>query len=135
VVKVILDTNVLISAFIFGGKPRIILEQVIRGNLQLNISDPILDEIKRVLNRPKFNYPPSVIQLIIYELLRASDFVIPMRKVNVIEGDPDDNKILECAIESGADYIVTGDSHLLKLETYKKTKIVSPSKFCHDQGL
>ena len=129
-VKAVLDTNVLISAFIFGGNSRTILEHVIRGNIRLAISDPLLDEIKRVLSRPKFNYPPEIIQLIINELLLLCDFVVPRKEIANIQSDPEDNRVLECAIESDADFIVTGDSHLLQLESHERIEIVNPSQFC-----
>ena len=134
-IKVVLDTNVLISAFVFGGNPRKIFEKAISEKIHLFISEPLLDEIKRVLSRPKFSYSPKAIQTIIHELLLVSDLVTPTKTINLIKSDPDDNKILECAIESKADFIVTGDYHLLDLESYHKIKIISPIKFIHDVNL
>jgi putative PIN family toxin of toxin-antitoxin system len=66
--KVVLDTNVLISGILFGGKPRQILEKAIRGEIRLCLSEPILEELKGVLQRSKFDYSPEMIQLILTEL-------------------------------------------------------------------
>ena len=130
--KVVLDTNVLISAVLFGGNPRKILYRVIRGNIKLCISEQIIDELKRVLKRPKFGFSPEIIQLIVNELIMLSEFIIPRIKIDVIQVDPEDNKILECATEGGANYIITGDIHLLELQSFKEIKIVNPAKFIEE---
>jgi len=130
--KVVLDTNVLISAVLFGGNPRKILHHVIRGNVKLCISEQIIDELKRVLKRPKFGFSPEIIQLIVNELIMLSEFIIPRIKIDVIQVDPEDNKILECAAEAGANYIITGDIHLLELQSFKEIKIVNPAKFIEE---
>lgn len=126
-IKVVLDTNVLISAVLFGGKPRQVLEKAIRGEVRLCISDPILDELKGVLQRPKFGYSPEMIQVILTELSGISDFVEAARTMNVVLEDPEDNRILECAVEAEAKYIVTGDSHLLKLGKFRNIEILEPN--------
>jgi putative PIN family toxin of toxin-antitoxin system len=75
VLRVVLDTNVLISAILFGGKPRQILEKAIRGEIRLCLSEPILEELKGVLQRSKFDYSPEMIQFILTELMGIADFV------------------------------------------------------------
>jgi putative PIN family toxin of toxin-antitoxin system len=117
----------LISAVLFGGKPRQVLEKAIRGEVRLCISDPILDELKGVLQRPKFGYSPEMIQVILTELSGISDFVEAARTMNVVLEDPEDNRILECAVEAEAKYIVTGDSHLLKLGKFRNIEILEPN--------
>ncbi len=128
-IKVVLDTNIIISAIIFGGKPRIILEGAIKGKFRLCISGDIINELNRILKRPKFDFPLEIIQLITNELLLISDLIVPSVKITVIESDPADNMILECAKEANADYIVTDDTHLLKIGSFKNIKIVTPSQF------
>ncbi|MBA7617882.1 hypothetical protein ES703_25200 [subsurface metagenome] len=127
--KVVLDTNVIISAIIFGGKPRAVLESAMRGNIRLCISEEILDETERVLKRPKFNYPSEIIKLITNELTFIGDSITPSQKISLIKSDPADNKVLECALEADADYIITGDTHLLGLGSFEKIKIVTPAQF------
>jgi len=125
VLKVVLDTNVLISAILFGGKPRQILERAIRGEIRLCLSEPILEELKGVLQRSKFDYSPEMIQFILTELTGIADFVNPSETINVVLEDPDDNRILECAVEAGTNYVITGDFHLLKLSRYRNIGVVN----------
>ncbi len=127
--KVVLDTNVLISAILFGGKPRQILVKAIRGEIRSCLSEPILEELKGVLQRSKFGYSPEMIQLILTELTGISDYVNPSERIDVLSEDPEDNRILECAVEAKANYIVTGDSHLLKLSRYLDTEILNAAAF------
>ncbi len=128
-IKVVPDTNILISAIVFGGPPREILEKGVEGRLRLFVSDAILEELAAVLKRSKFNYPPPVIRTIIGELEIISERVVPLIRLDVIEKDPDDNRVLECAVASAADVIVSGDKHLLDLEAYEGIKILKPADF------
>ena len=127
--RVVLDTNVLISAILFGGKPREILEKAIRAEFRLCISEPILEELKGVLQRSKFDYPPEIIQAILTELTGIADFVNPSKTIDVVLEDPEDNRILECAVEAGANYIITGDFHLLKRSRYRNIEVVNAVAF------
>jgi len=129
VLRVILDTNVLISAILFGGKPRRILEKAIRGEIRLCLSEPMLEELKGVLQRSKFDYSPEMIQIILTELMSISDFVNPSETINIVAEDPEDNRILECAVAANADYVITGDSHLLKLNKYLNIDILNVAVF------
>jgi putative PIN family toxin of toxin-antitoxin system len=129
VLKVVLDTNVLISAILFGGKPRQILEKAIRGEIRLCLSEPILEELKGVLQRSKFDYSPEMIQFILTELMSIADFVNPSETLKVVLEDPEDNRILECAVEAGANYIISGDLHLLKLRRYRNIEVVHVAAF------
>jgi putative PIN family toxin of toxin-antitoxin system len=129
VIKVVLDTNILISAILFGGKPRRVLELALRREIKICVSEPILEELKGVLRRPKFDLNAEIIQTILTELISLADFVHPSQKIKVVIEDPDDNRIIECAFEARADYIVTGDSHLLNFGRFKDILIVTPDKF------
>ena len=127
--RVVLDTNVLISGILFGGKPRQILEKAIRGEIRLCLSEPILEELKGVLQRSKFDYSPEMIQFILTELTGIADFVDPSETIKVVLEDPEDNMILECAAEAKANYIITGDFHLLKLGRYLNTEVLTAAAF------
>jgi putative PIN family toxin of toxin-antitoxin system len=129
VLKVVLDTNILISAILFGGKPRQILEKAIRGEIRLCLSEPILEELKGVLQRSKFDYSPEMIQFILTELTGIADVVNPSEMIDLVLEDPDDNRILECAVEAGANYIITGDIHLLKLSRYRNIGVLNAAAF------
>lgn len=126
---VVLDTNVIISAVIFGGISREVLLNCIRGYAQLVVWDRILRELQDVLLRPKFGYTVSSVHLIVEELISISTLVRPRRAVHVIHEDPDDNRILESAVTGGAQYIITGDIHLLRLRKYRNIEILKPADF------
>ena len=130
--KVVLDTNVLISAIVFGGKPRDVFNRIIKGQIRLAISKDILDEMEGVLSGKKFQYPEQVIRSIRNALEDFAEFVTPQKAVKKIKDDPDDNRILECALESGAQLIISGDHHLLELKQYRNIKILSPSDFLRE---
>jgi putative PIN family toxin of toxin-antitoxin system len=127
--KVVLDTNILISAILFGGKPRQILEKAIRGEIRLCLSEPILEEFRGVLGRSKFGYSPEMIQFILTELTGIADFVNPSETIDVVLEDSEDNRILECAVEAKANYIISGDSHLLKLSRYRNMEVLDAAAF------
>jgi putative PIN family toxin of toxin-antitoxin system len=127
--KVVLDTNVLISAILFGGKPRKILEKAIHGEIRLCLSEPILEELSGVLRRSKFDYSLEKVQTLLTELTSIADFVNPSQIIRLVLEDPDDNRILECAVEAKASYIITGDFHLLKLSRYRDIEIVNAFTF------
>lgn len=127
--KIVLDTNVLISAIMFGGKSRDILDMGISGKIRIALSQDILKELAEVLVDKKFRLPVSVVQQIAHELSELVELVVVTHKVAVIKNDPDDNRILECAVSAGVDCIVSGDAHLLSLGYFKKIEILSPSDF------
>jgi putative PIN family toxin of toxin-antitoxin system len=127
--SIVLDTNVLISAIVFGGRPREVLEKVISGTFAMAISAEMLNEFQGVLEGRKFRYPVAIVRTIVNELLAVSELVRPTMKVQVIKADPADNRILECALESGAACIVTGDRHLLELGQFKGIPILDVAAF------
>jgi putative PIN family toxin of toxin-antitoxin system len=127
--KVVFDTNVLISAILFGGSPRKCLEHAIEGEIELYLSKEIIREVEGVLSREKFNIAEENLRYIISSLDSIAEFVSPKTKLDIIKKDPQDNKILECAIESEADFIISGDTHLLELSKFRKTRILKPADF------
>ena len=128
-IQVVLDTNVIISGLIFFGPPRLILKHVIEGDIKLCISEEIIDEVKGVLEEKKFNYLPEITAIIRRELISISKLINPRRKLKIIEKDPKDNMVLECALEGQVNYIVSGDTHLLELKRFQDITIVKPSDF------
>ena len=127
--RIVLDTNVLISALLFGGNPREILDRVIRGEVILCLSEPILTELGNVLQRSKFGFPHTIVSQIVTELSAISELVLLAKKIQEIKADEADNHVLECAVEANADHIVSGDSHLLELKKYRSMQVVSPQQF------
>lgn len=127
--RVVLDTNVLISALMFGGNPREILQKAIRGELKLCLSEAILSELGTVLQRPKFGFSMTTVNQLLSELAAIAELVVPSEEIALIASDPTDNRVLECAVEAAAEYIVSGDNHLLDLGEYTTIKILNPSRF------
>ena len=127
--KLVLDSNVLISALMFGGKPRDILDLAIKELIEVAISDDILEEIKEVLEGKKFHFPKRIVGALIREIQELADYVEPEEKIEAVPEDPEDNRVLECAVESGANIIVSGDSHLLALQSFGQVKIMNPDEF------
>jgi putative PIN family toxin of toxin-antitoxin system len=127
--RIVLDTNVLIAAIAFGGRPREVLEKVISGTFAMAISAEMLAEFQGVLEGKKFRYPSAIVRTIVNELLAVSELVRPTMKVEQIKADPADNRILECALESRAACIVTGDRHLLELGRFEGISILDVAAF------
>jgi uncharacterized protein len=134
VLRVTADTNVLISGLIFSGIPRQILNLAESGAIHLAVSDDILDEVSRVLRRKKFGWPELEIDRALAQILRFTERVESKQRIEAVAEDPTDNRILECAVASQSEYIVTGDNHLLKLGRFGSTKIVKPADFLEIQA-
>ena len=127
--KVVFDTNVLISATLWDNSvAQKLLFQLIEKEVPIYSSLEILEEYQKVLKRD-FGYSNQEIIEIVENVLQFVSLVIPQDKIKVVKEDPEDNKILECAIESSSNYIFTYDKHLLKLKEYKNIKIIKPEEF------
>ena len=127
--KVVCDTNIYISFLKFGGKAEILLEHAFKGEFDLVISPEIIKETADVLKK-KFGWDNEKVSRSIMVMTNASQVVKPTKKIEKIKTDKSDNKILECAVEGKADYIVTGDKkHLLTLKKFKGIPIYSPQEF------
>jgi len=123
--RVVLDTNVLVSAIISEGKPRELLRKGISKEYRIVTSDLILNELATVLRRPKFRTDKDEIHRIILALMQTAEVVDVVSKFSLVEEDPKDDMVVETAYDGRADFIVSGDSHLLALKNFKEIKIVS----------
>ncbi len=127
--KVVLDTNVYISALLFSGIPETIIELARDGDFELIISPDILFETGRILQE-KFKFSKQEALYALSEIRRIATIVYPKTRITHIKDDPTDNRILECASEGSADYLVTGDKkHLRKLEKFQSCTILLPAEF------
>lgn len=122
-----LDTNVLVSAFQFGGKPRIILDLTLNGSLVPLSSVVLRDELFRILTG-KFKVSVAVLKETTASYWEAVCWVEPTETVSLCR-DEADNRVLECAIAGHADCIVTGDSDLLDLAEVATIAILRPGEF------
>ena len=125
--RVVVDSNVIISGFLFGGHPAHLLECALAGRIRGFTSLPILDEVREVLQRPKFGLSPEQALTFVEELHKLCDIVTPKRRVRAVVADPDDNAVLECALAANAALVVSGDSHLLDLKQWRHIRILSPN--------
>jgi putative PIN family toxin of toxin-antitoxin system len=101
------------------------IEMVLESKLELCLSAEILSEFYRVAQYPKLGFTGEEIDGFIGRLLAVVVFARPTQRVNAITADPDDNRIIECAMTGKAGYIVSADQHLLRLGGYQEIKIMS----------
>lgn len=127
-IRVVLDTNVYISALMFGGLPGLLLDLALVKSFLVLISPALLEELDEKL-RLKFGIASEDMAIIHTKLETFTEIVRPTISLQVVEDDPDDDRVLECAIQGRADFIVTGDRHLLKLSTYKGIPILTVRRF------
>ena len=129
-VKVVVDTNVLISALLFGGTPGKLISLWQKRAIKPMASKEIIDEYLRVLTYPRFNLDESEINYLIYrEILPYFDLIEAPSEKRIIAKDSADDKFIHCALASKASHIITGDQHLLALKVYQGIQILSTSEF------
>ncbi|MBI2426300.1 MAG: putative toxin-antitoxin system toxin component, PIN family [Candidatus Kerfeldbacteria bacterium] len=125
--RVVADSNIYISSFVFGGLPRRFVRLAEDGAFRLYISDPILQEVLRILSQ-KFRYAPDQIDSALLTLRETTIPIQPRSKVTLVS-DPDDDRILECALAAEANSIVTGDRDLLRLQVFENIPILTVRQF------
>lgn len=124
--RVVPDTNVLISAYCFpGGTPERVYRLGIEGIIDLATSRTLLAEFAKVLT-DKFAWEPGRVEDAVAQVVRVATVVEPSEKFDVIAADPTDDRVLEAALEAGADVIVSGDAHLLALKTWRGIRVLPP---------
>ncbi|MDW7738869.1 MAG: putative toxin-antitoxin system toxin component, PIN family [Bacillota bacterium] len=127
--RVVADTNVYISAILFGGKPEEIIKLALEEKIELIISGDILAEMAYIL-RSKFKWSNYQVNQLLAMLQETVMLVTPQQRLKVIKDDEKDNRVLECALEGKADYIISGDKrHLLPLKEFQTVRIVDPAGF------
>ena len=129
--KIILDTNVIVSSLIQKNYPFLIVEHCIEGNVEICISNEIIQEYIEVLNRPKFSrfYDFKInADFLITRISEMAELFEPQNKLNLIK-DETDNRLLELAQLAKADFIITGNTNDFNLENFEGTKIVTPKEY------
>ena len=127
--RVVLDTNVLVSALGWRGAPYQIFQLCVTGRVSLLASPELLAELERVLSYPKFQFAADTISSYLELVMELAVIVRPTFRVSVVEADDSDNRILECALAGDAEVIVSGDSHLLDLKNFEGIPILPPRSF------
>jgi len=123
--KAVFDTNVLISGIIHIGKSKQLIDAVLEGKITLILSTPIIQEFKGVISRDKFKLSRDQQRILANFLVRISNIVGIKSKFKAVKGDPRDDIVLRTACDGEADYIVSGDEHLLSLKEFRGIKIVT----------
>ena len=130
--KVVLDTNVLVSAFVFpGGTPEAVFRLVLERRIEAITSPALLAELGRVLTE-KFGWEPARTEEAVRLVAETSTVVHPARRVRVVKEDPADDRVLEAAVAGGAEVVVSGDSHLLRIESWRRIRTTKPAAFLSD---
>ena len=131
--RITLDTNVLVSATFWKGDSFRIMALVEEKKLTLVLSLPIIEEYFKVINSDEIIYKMKnkeiMISEIIENVMNSCEVVEPKIKLDVVEEDTDDNKVLECAKQGKVDCIITQDQHLLKLRSFDEISILTPAAF------
>jgi len=131
--KITVDTNVLISATFWYGDSYRVIEAVEQKKISLILSEDIIEEYRGVLGyeeiKEKIRNTNLATKQSVQKIVSLARIVIPTRKINVVHDDPDDNRIIECAVAGNVNYLITQDRHLLKLKEFEGIKILTPHDF------
>ena len=129
--RAVLDTNVLISGVIATGVPHKLLIKGFEREYQIVVSVETLTEFRETLLKypERFQMSEHEVQQEVELVRYYSEFVDPQEDIMAVEADPDDDKFLEAAVAGGVDYLVSGDGHLLDLDSFRGIDIVEPRTF------
>jgi len=135
--KAVLDTNVLISGVIATGVPHEVLVAGFEGEYEIVVSIETLHEFRDTLQKypERFGMDDDEVQKEVETVRYFAEFVDPDEDIDAVEPDPDDDKFLEAAVAGDVDFVVSGDQHLLDLETFRGIEIVDPRTFYEQLGL
>ncbi len=131
-IRVVLDTNVVVSALLFAGLPRSVLQSAILGQVRAVTSAVLLAELNEVLVK-KFSYSATQAVATTEKYARITETVTPAETVAVLKDIPD-NRVLEAALVGGCGYIVTGDKVFLRLKKFRRVTVVGPADFLRVLG-
>ncbi len=126
-VRIVLDTNVLVSGLLYPGKPRRLIDLAVRGKIEIVSSVEMIEELRDVLSREKFSLGEVERAKMVDFVVRLSHITILKSKFKVIKDDPDDDVVINTACDGAAEYIVSGDRTVSKLERFGKIRIVKAS--------
>jgi len=133
ITRVVIDTNVVVSALLFGGVPGKLVPLWKAGSIRVLASKEMIEEYLKVLAYPKFGLSEEEINYLLYqEILPYFEIVRTKLGPVIVEADPSDDMFIRCAEAGKANAILSGDQHLLDLKSYGKVKILTPSQFLED---
>jgi putative PIN family toxin of toxin-antitoxin system len=130
--RAVLDTNVVVSALLWGGTPDRLIQATIDGALELATSPALIDELREVLARPplasRLTQERMRAEQAVSLYARLATQVSPLAIEKIVTADPDDDEVLACAIAARADLVVSGDRHLTALKTHRGIRILTPAQ-------
>ena len=126
--RVVVDTNVFISGVFFGGKPRVVLESIVRGDITAFASKAIIEEYSETVQDLIGRRQGSLSQEAVSSFVASLNIIETRTKV-IASRDPDDDKFIECALDASALYIISGDKDLLSLEKYRGVTMITAADF------
>lgn len=137
--RIVLDTNVVISGLLWSGAPRRLMQAALARQIELFTSETLLAELNEIAGRAKFSHRISsshtnVPELVAY-YLEIAEIITPAEIRQVVLADADDDHVIACAIAASADLIVSGDSDLLNLKHYQGIPIVGASQALSSAGI
>ena len=127
--KIVLDTNIFVSSFFWGGYPQKVFDRVIYGFDELYITNELIQEISSVMSSNKFNANIIEINDYIKIIEKYSKKIVSKKNSESVSRDKDYDKVLQCGVDGNVDFIITGDKDLLVLREYKSIKIIKPKDF------
>lgn len=128
--KVVYDTNIIVSAALRkDGLPALLLSLSLEGRVRLFISQPLLTEYQETLKRLRFSLNPKDVEELLSLISKKATFVKPARRLQIIERDDADNRILECALKGRVDFIVIGNKRHFPFDEFRGIKILTPREF------
>jgi putative PIN family toxin of toxin-antitoxin system len=128
-IRAVLDTNVFVSAFLLSGRLNRLADLVLRGAFTWLISGEILEEYADVIARPMYRLSSDELTALLYQVKERAVWIETASSFAVVKLDPADDKFLACAVDGRADWIVSGDRHLLGLKEFRGIRIGPPSEF------
>lgn len=127
-IRVVFDTNILVSGLLYKGKPKKLIDLALDGKIELVTSVDIINEFRLVIARDKFKLTKEEQETFLGFIIRLTSIITIKSGFKVIQEDPDDDKIVRTAYDSKASYIVSGDHHLLKMKEFSGIRIVTANK-------
>lgn len=126
--SVVLDTNILVSALVFGGNPEEILKLALTKKISAVTSLFLLAELTEILSK-KFSFDEKKTLLVVRKIKNTFQVVYPKKEITVLKDNNPDNRVLEAAFEGDCSHIITGDKELLALKKFKNIKILNAKDF------
>ena len=132
-IRVVFDTNIIVSGTLWRGTPHLVLQAAGAGRVKALVSEALLDELKDVIERSKFSKRLTSLGITSTQVVENYAAITEAVEVEIIEqrviADADDDQVLACALSGHADYVVSGDPHLLEIKQYQSIPILAASDF------